>query len=204
MEQTDHFLEGPALFETGSLCPEPASQGSGRCCAIDTCELCCAENVVLITEPASQGSGRGCENLARLQEEVCPLTGKEPSEWAELKVRLALGRDRTLLEKRCWLEVCTSSPLGRHTKRGSGQNPACTAWADTAGNPAEPPVHSLSGYCRRPGSTSSVSTLQIHRSFSKTGSSWKILVCSNFSCLGNHQDADSAEMVQNFAITDCS
>lgn len=60
LEQIDHFLEGPALSETGSLDPEPASQGSGR----------------------------GCENLARLQEEVCSLAGMEASEWAELKVDL--------------------------------------------------------------------------------------------------------------------
>ena len=90
--------------------------------------------MVLTTEPASQGSGRCCENLARVQEEVCPLAGMETSEWAKLKVRLALGRESSA-GKEGLARVVHKLLIGQ---------------AHQGGFRAEPRVHRLSGHCRKP------------------------------------------------------
>lgn len=141
-------------------------------------------------------------DLERDQEEVWPLVGMETSEWVELKMRLAVGRNRALQEKRCWPEVCTSSPWGRHIRWGAGR----TLFAEPEWTVLETQQHP---FCIHSCSVSNpvlypLQKSHIHRMFSKMGSSWEILVCSNFSCLGNHQDADSVEMVQDFVISDCS
>lgn len=96
-------------------------------------------------------------------------------------------------------------PIGQTHQEGFRAEPRVHSLSGHCRKPGRTPLHSLSGYCRRPGSTSSVSTPGVSSSqeFFKDRVELKDL-CLNFSCLGNYQDADSAEMVQNFAITDCS
>lgn len=77
----------------------------------------------------------------------------ETSEWAELKVRLSLGRDRALQKKRDWLEVYTSSSLGRHTKGVQGRTPCAQAertLLETQQNPVYTPEWTLQETWKNP------------------------------------------------------